>query len=113
MKNKALMVLGSLVLLPGAALAETATTLPTVHVQADTVVVNPQSISEQDRATTARVAAALQASERLRGQTIEVSTINGVVRLSGQVDLVPQIYEAVVIARRTEGVRAVNDDALL
>lgn len=118
MKSKTLMAITGLALFgPAAVIAATPasapTTMPVVHVRPDSVVVNPRIPSEQDRAINERVVAALAASERLHGQTIEVSTVNGVVRLSGNVDLVPQIYEAVAIARRTEGVRAVNDDALL
>ena len=74
---------------------------------------NERHASAADREISERVVTALRQSERLRGQTIGVETVGGVVRLSGTLDRVPQIYEAVSIVRRVPGVRRINDDALM
>lgn len=65
-----------------------------------------------DAATTQRVAEALDGDARIRGQ-IRVSTHAGIVRLSGNVESVAMIYRAIEISRALEGVRRINDDALV
>lgn len=71
-------------------------------------VANPAS----DAAITRRVADALERDSRIRGQ-VSVSTHAGVVRLSGSVESVAMIYRAIEISRAIEGVRRINDDALV
>lgn len=67
---------------------------------------------DADAATTQRVAEALERDSRIRGQ-IRVSTQAGIVRLSGNVESVAMIYRAIEISRAVEGVRRINDDALV
>lgn len=109
------MAAGALALIGSAHAAEAPRPLqaPVVHATPDAYTLNPRQMSAEDREISQRIISALAQSTRLRGQVINVETVGGVVRLSGTMDRVPQIYEAVAIARRVQGVRRVNDDALL
>ena len=65
-----------------------------------------------DQSTTSKIVAVLSADQKLKGQ-IAVFTSGGVVTLSGKMKSVTMIYRAIELTRRVEGVRSVNDDALL
>jgi hyperosmotically inducible protein len=96
-------------------LALTATAAQATPAQATITISNPMPATanlDADTATTQRIADALDNDTRIRGQ-ITVSTQAGVVRLSGSVESVAMIYRAIEISRAIEGVRRVNDDALI
>ena len=90
---------------------------------ADTVYVQPAGpatlytlplphSSPQDRAITERVVALLAGDHRLQGEQIGVTTVDGVVTLSGHVSSPTRVYRAVELARQISGVRAVRDEQL-
>lgn len=60
-----------------------------------------------------QIAALISADQRIRGTRLEVSTSRGIVSLSGRVETVAMIYRTIELARRVNGVRAVNDDGLI
>lgn len=60
-----------------------------------------------------QIAALISADQRIRGTRLEVSTTGGVVSLKGRVETVAMIYRTIELARRVNGVRAVNDDGLI
>jgi osmotically-inducible protein OsmY len=62
-----------------------------------------------DLATTNSVKAALQGDSELKTQTILVETINGVVRLTGQVTLAANFGRAKDVVGHVEGVRSVDN----
>jgi hyperosmotically inducible protein len=74
------------------------------------MVTQPQSA---DEVISGKIAATLAADSKIHGSGIQVSTSRGVVSLSGKVQTVAMIYRAVELARRVDGVRGVNDDALI
>jgi len=63
-----------------------------------------------DAAITAKVKSRLAADPDVSAREIDVDTLDGRVRLSGVVDSRYERAEAVRVARRTEGVRAVDND---
>ena len=72
---------------------------------------NPRSLGQSmdDVGITAKVKAALLASNDVDGSAIDVDTERGRVTLKGEVDDAAQIDRAVRIARRIEGVRQVDN----
>lgn len=62
-----------------------------------------------DLATTKNVKAALQADSELKTQTILVETVNGIVRLTGQVTLAPNFGRAKDVVGHVEGVKGVDN----
>jgi osmotically-inducible protein OsmY len=79
----------------------TVTDLSTTKAQPDDVAISQQ------------VAALISADQRIRGTRLEISTSHGIVSLSGRVETVAMIYRTIELARRVNGVRAVNDDGLI
>ena len=74
----------------------------------------PAVVLDPDQAISAQVDAALKADTKLVGATpITVSTKNGIVSLSGSLQSVGMVYRAIEIARRVEGVKKVDDAALI
>jgi hyperosmotically inducible protein len=63
-----------------------------------------------DAALTSKVKAKLLSDDMLNALKIDVDTQNGVVFLSGVVDSAEQKRKAIDIAKRTEGVRDVEDN---
>lgn len=63
----------------------------------------------EDTAITAKVKAALFADPDVKGQQVAVDTVDGVVQLSGFVSSSAMAARAVDIARRTDGVRRVEN----
>ncbi|HSW14168.1 MAG TPA: BON domain-containing protein [Solimonas sp.] len=66
-----------------------------------------------DASVTEQVRAVMQAEGTLRAQKIQVSTREGVVRLSGTTTSSAQIAQAVALARGVSGVRAVRNELRL
>lgn len=62
-----------------------------------------------DLVTTKNVKAALQADSELKNQTILVETVNGMVRLTGQVTLAPNFGRAKDVVGHVEGVKGVDN----
>ena len=62
-----------------------------------------------DLVTTKNVKAALQADSELKTQTILVETVNGMVRLTGQVTLAPNFGRAKDVVSHVEGVKGVDN----
>lgn len=62
-----------------------------------------------DTAITAKVKTALLADPDVKGQSVTVETVNGVVQLSGFVGSSAMAARAADIARRTDGVRQVQN----
>lgn len=98
--------------LSGAALADVTDEAPTPE-SADTVYVNRPDTHETDRELTQKVTAALSADPALKGETIAVSTQNGVLRLSGEMSSVAMIYRVIETSRKVQGVRRINDNDLM
>ena len=107
----------------GALLVTGTATAGTPAAGADTVYVQPAGTatlytqpllrsSPQDRAITERVVAVLAGDHRLQGEQIGVTTVDGVVTLSGHVRSPARVYRAVELARQVSGVRAVRDEPL-
>ena len=83
------------------------------HAQAVVAISNPVPATvSADAEITQRVAAALDRDGHITGY-VEVSTYGGVVRLRGTVHSTAMIYRAIEIARAVDGVRRINDDALI
>lgn len=76
-------------------------------------VASASSVQPTDAAISQQIAAVISADQRIRGTRLEVSTTGGVVNLSGRVETVAMIYRTIELARRVNGVRAVNDDGLI
>lgn len=70
-------------------------------------------VQPADAQISQQVAAVISADQRIRGTRLEVSTSRGIVSLSGRVETVAMIYRSIELARRVNGVRAVNDDGLI
>ena len=70
-------------------------------------------VQPADAEISQQVAAVISADQRIRGTRLEVSTSRGIVNLSGRVETVAMIYRTIELARRVNGVRAVNDDGLI
>lgn len=67
-------------------------------------------VKERDAAAEARIETAISARDDLRDADITVDVRNGVVRLTGTVPSESQRLAAAVVARASDGVRAVRDD---
>lgn len=65
-----------------------------------------------DSEITERVTAAIAADPRIKG-TIDVSTVDGVVRLVGNVRSVGMIYRVIEITEGVNGVRGVDENRLV
>ena len=83
-------------------------TTTTIHLKPDSTVSRADRRPD-DATITARVSAALVSEPDLSGQTINVSTHDGVVTLAGPVDSVPTAQQAGVIAAEIEGVAEVDN----
>jgi osmotically-inducible protein OsmY len=70
-------------------------------------------VQPADAEISQQIAAVVSADQRIRGTQLQVSTSRGIVSLSGRVETVAMIYRTVELARRVNGVRAVNDDGLI
>lgn len=70
-------------------------------------------VQPADAQISQQIAAVISADQRIRGTRLEVSTSRGIVSLSGRVETVAMIYRTIELARRINGVRAVNDDGLI
>jgi hypothetical protein len=96
--------------------ADTANPADTVYVRPDapgTMYTQPLlRSSPEDIAITERVVALLARDHRLQGEQIGVTTVGGIVMLSGHVSSPTRVYRAVELARQVAGVRAVKDDSL-
>ena len=66
-----------------------------------------------DLATTARVRAALQIDSELKTQTISVETVEGTVRLTGQVTSTAHFGRVKDVVSRVEGVKAVDNQLVV
>ena len=76
-------------------------------------VASASATQPSDAAISQQIAAVISADQRIRGTRLEVSTSRGIVSLSGRVETVAMIYRTIELARRVNGVRAVNDDGLI
>jgi len=70
-------------------------------------------VQPADAQISQQIAALISADQRIRGTRLEVSTSRGIVSLSGRVETVAMIYRTIELARRVNGVVAVNDDGLV
>ena len=93
----------------GVTLMVTAYAVPAAEVAA----LSSSSTQPADAAISQQIAAVISADQRIRGTRLEVSTSHGIVNLSGRVETVAMIYRTIELARRVNGVRAVNDDGLI
>lgn len=66
-----------------------------------------------DAAVTAKVKSALLQAPEVKGTDVNVDTVNGIVRLKGEVETQAQADRAVQIARNTEGVTRVDSEHLM
>ena len=66
-----------------------------------------------DLATTARVRAALQIDSELKTQTISVETVDGTVRLTGQVTSTAHFGRVKDVVSRVEGVKVVDNQLVV
>lgn len=66
-----------------------------------------------DLATTARVRAALQIDSELKTQTISVETVDGTVRLTGQVTSTAHFARVKDVVRPVEGVKVVDNQLVV
>ena len=66
-----------------------------------------------DLATTARVRAALQIDSELKTQTISVETVNGTVRLTGQVTSTAHFGRVKDVVSPVEGVKVVDNQLVV
>lgn len=66
-----------------------------------------------DEAITTRVKAALQLDSELKTQTIFAETVNGTVRLTGQVNSANSFDRAKDVVSRLEGVKAVDNQMVI
>jgi hyperosmotically inducible protein len=73
------------------------------------VVPAPADVTLPDNEVTAKVKSALAAHSPTRGLHIQVSTGNGVVRLTGSVPTSVQIDQVVSVVSGVDGVREVNN----
>ncbi|WP_051362237.1 BON domain-containing protein [Solimonas soli] len=108
-----LLAAAALLLCAGAQAGDLRAHPDTVYVRPGTFYTHPlPRSSAEDMAITERVVALLAQDHRLQDETIGVTTVNGVVMLSGHVSSPTRVYRAVELARRVAGVRAVKDDQL-
>jgi hyperosmotically inducible protein len=72
-----------------------------------------EAANVSDNDVTEHVKTALQQNDTLKGFDIAVVTTKGDVRLTGVVDLPSQMYEAVRIARASEGAHSIHNEITL
>ena len=77
--------------------------------------IQPEPLGEcfDDHVVTERVTTAIHEEPALQSAEIRVTSVNGVVQLSGFADTQESIYKAVVVARRIRGVTYVGNDLRL
>lgn len=73
------------------------------------VVTLPSDVSLPDQAVTTKVKSALASHSATRGLRIQVSTHDGVVKLTGSVPSSVQVDQAVSVINEVEGVKEVNN----
>ena len=93
----------------------TALSLGPVTTHADVGGLDGRTLAEAaqppaDTTITAKVKAGLLKSSLLTGLQVKVTTEDGVVRLTGYVDLAEQVTQAENIASKVDGVRRVQND---
>jgi hyperosmotically inducible periplasmic protein len=74
---------------------------------------NPEEVARADEWVTARVQAKYFLSNDIKSRNLSVSTRNGVVTLTGEVETEAERQQAVTLARNTDGVQSVNDELRL
>jgi hyperosmotically inducible protein len=72
-----------------------------------------EAVNVSDTDVTEHVKTALQQNDALKGFDIEVVTTKGDVRLAGVVNLPSQMYEAIRIARASEGAHTIHNEITL
>jgi hyperosmotically inducible protein len=81
----------------------------------ESVTDKAQSAGEyvDDSAITARVKSAILTDPLLKGVSIEVTTVNGVVTLQGTVNDEPDIVRAIEVAKTQSGVKSVQNNLIV
>jgi len=81
----------------------------------ESVTDKAQSAGEyvDDAAITARVKSAILTDPLLKGASIEVTTVNGVVTLQGTVNDEPDIVRAIEVANTQSGVKSVQNNLIV
>jgi osmotically-inducible protein OsmY len=93
----------------GAQVLDSPSTTPAQGVNRPADVIGDGQQQARDQATTTRVKAALLMDSELKTQTILVDTINGSVRLTGQVTSASNFDRAKDVLARVEGVKGVEN----
>jgi len=86
---------------------------PTAYERARADYLDARGEYLEDAALTSKVAAAILNEPRLRDSTIRVSTYGNIVRLTGVVATVRDVYRAEDIAASVQGVRRVDNDLVV
>lgn len=99
---------------PPAATAEAPAPVPNAEITVQgTDATRSAGQTVSDAAVTANVKSALLQAPEVKGTDVNVDTVNGIVRLKGEVETQAQADRAVQIARNTEGVTRVDSEQLM